>query len=288
MKSFSLHILLVVILLGMSFDSYSQGRNKYDRFITQDIGFSVGTAYYLGEINPRKHFGTKLTPAYGALYRINLDTRWAVRLGLMKGTVEATDADSNDPWQQNRNLSFKNDIIEGSLLFELNFFNYMINQSKKYTPVSPYFFAGVAYYKMNPQGYFNSTWYELQPLGTEGQGTTEGGNHYKLTGISIPFGIGIKANVYSIIGVSVEWGMRKTWTDYFDDVSGIYPDQVSLENESGDLAVYFSDQSLQPIRTDGTNSGVQRGDPGRKDWYAFAQFTLSIRLTKRKGTCWKG
>lgn len=278
----------MLMLIISTNQGFSQARNKYDRHIVQEIGVSFGTAYYLGDINPRKHFGTRLHSSFGGNYRINLDRRWALKFSLLQGSVEASDADSDDPWQQNRNLSFKNDFTEGSLVFELNFWEYEIGQGKKYSPVSPYFFAGLAYYKMKPQGFFNSTWYELQPLGTEGQGTSYDLKRYKTTGISVPFGVGVKVSVFKIVGFSLEWGMRKTWTDYFDDVSGIYPNEVVLEDQNGDLAVYFSDQSLSPQLANGTNNNVQRGDPGRKDWYAFAHATLSFRLTKQKGTCWGG
>lgn len=266
----------------------SQNRNSFDRNIVQDVGLSFGTAYYLGDINPRKHFGTRLHTAFGGNYRVNFDRRWALKFSLLQGRVEAYDADSDDPWQQNRNLSFKNDFTEGSLVFELNFWEYEIGQGKKYSPVAPYFFVGLAYYKMKPQGLFNSTWYELQPLGTEGQGISINSQRYKTTGISVPFGAGVKLSVLKIIGFSLEWGLRKTWTDHFDDVSGVYPNEVVLEDENGDLAVYFSDQSLSSQQSNGTNNGVQRGDPGRKDWYAFAHATLSFRLTKQKGSCWGG
>ncbi len=285
-------IRIFLLLFGLLFfafgSSNAQSKNSYDRRIVQDIGVSFGTAYYLGDINPRKHFGTRLQPSFGGNYRINFDRRWALKFSLLQGRVEAYDADSDDPWQLNRNLSFRNDFTEGSLVFELNFWEYEIGQGKKYFPVAPYFFAGLAYYKMKPQGLFNSTWYELQPLGTEGQGINGNARRYKTTGISIPFGVGVKVDVYKIIGFSLEWGLRKTWTDYFDDVSGIYPNEVVLEDQSGDLAVYFSDQSLNPQLANGTNNRAQRGDPGRKDWYAFAHATLSFRLTKQKGSCWGG
>lgn len=305
MKRVAVKITILIVLFSSGNELFSQGRMdhmisvdnaldfgnkksaKAQFYVTQDIGISVGTSYYLGDLNPRKHFGTTLHPGVGGMYRLNFTRRWSLKFSLLQATVEAIDANSTDPWQQNRNLAFKNDITEGAMSFELNFFDYTVGGKQKYIPVSPYFFAGVAYYKMKPQGLFNSTWYELQPLGTEGQGLN-GTKRYKLTGISVPFGVGIKANVFKIIELSAEWGMRKTWSDYFDDVSDIYPDQVLLSNENGDLAAFFSDQSLEGQLENGTNTGVQRGDPGKNDWYSIAQVTLAFRITKAKPSCWKG
>jgi hypothetical protein len=47
--------------------------------------------------------------------------------------------------------------------------------------------------------------------------------------VAIPFGIGAKMNVSKKVGIGLEWGPRKTFTDYLDDVSGTYPD-VSLKS----------------------------------------------------------
>ncbi len=39
---------------------------------------------------------------------------------------------------------------------------------------------------------------------------------------SIPFGVGVKYSFSKHIAASIEWGMRKTWSDYLDDVSTTY------------------------------------------------------------------
>ena len=268
----------------MLLSSSAEAQRRYKPM--QEFGLVFGTSYYLGDINPEKHFGTQLKMGGGAMYRINFDTRWSMKASLVFASIEAYDSDSDDPWQLNRNLSFRNDVVEGALTAELNFFDYELGNNRL-NPVTPYYFMGLAYYKMKPMGQYNGVWYELQPLGTEGQGTTEGGELYTVTGLSVPFGLGVKANVFKIIGVSLEWGMRKTWTDYFDDVSGTYVDPDVLEDENGRVAMLLADRSLDTFGPDDSNIGMQRGDPGRKDWYSFATVTLSIRLTKPQGTCWE-
>lgn len=252
----------------------------------QEFGVSVGTSYYLGELNPEKHFGTPLKLGGGAMYRVNFDKRWSLKAAVNYGTVEAYDSDSDDPWQQNRNLSFQNKVLEGSLTLELNFFDFELGDERS-NFATPYYFMGLAYYNMKPMGLYNGVYYELQPLGTEGQGTTVGGDFYKVNGISVPFGVGFKVNLFKIVGLSAEWGLRKTWTDHFDDVSGTYVDPQILEDENGLLSSLLADKSIDALGPNGDNTGFQRGDPGRKDWYNFTTVTLSIRLTKPKGTCWE-
>jgi hypothetical protein len=272
---------LVILLLFIP-NVFSAQVNKYDR--SADIGLVVGTAYYIGDINPTKHFGTRLKLSGGITYRNNVSKRWSIKTSLLYGQVEAWDADNENAWIQNRNLHFKNQFMEGSIQAELNYFDYQIGQSSSW--ISPYLFAGLAYYQMKPQAYFNGTWYELQPLGTEGQGTTQGGKKYNVNGIAMPFGAGLKFNVYAIFGISIEWGTRRTWTDYFDDVSTVYAEPNMLENENGDLAALLADQSIQKEGPLGDNTGMQRGDPGRKDWYFFSTVSLNIRIDKPPTSCW--
>lgn len=45
-----------------------------------DVGIMAGGCYYLGDLNPGKHF-LNTRPAYGVLVRYTLDTRWAVKVG---------------------------------------------------------------------------------------------------------------------------------------------------------------------------------------------------------------
>jgi hypothetical protein len=256
--------------------------NKFDR--SKEIGLSGGTSYYLGEINPYRHFGGRLRFSGGVCFRNNFDRRWTLKLSALFGQVEAWDSDSDDPWRANRNLNFRNQFYEGSATVELNFLEYQLGTSDW---ISPYLFTGLAFYSMNPQGNLNDTWRPLQPAGTEGQGLEEGEDPYKLTGFAIPAGAGVRINLYSIFGLSLEWGIRRTWTDYFDDVSGVYADPNLLIDERSRLTARLSDQSLQAERADGTNTGLQRGDPGRKDLYVFALATLTIRIDKRATSCWK-
>lgn len=253
---------------------------------SKEIGLVFGTAYYLGEINPYRHFGTRLQSSGGLTYRQNISRRWTVKAGLLYGQVLAYDSDSRDAWSRNRNLHFRNRFWEGSLQMELNYFNYQIGR-KGTENISPYLFAGLGVYNMQPEAALNGVWYELQPIGTEGQGIEGFEDKYRTSGLCVPFGVGLKVNLFGVFGLSLEWGIRRTWTDYFDDVSGIYADPNLLENNSGDLAVVLADPSLTQEGPQGDNGGMMRGDPGRRDWYSFATLSLNIRLNKKPDNCFK-
>jgi hypothetical protein len=143
---------------------------------------------------------------------------------------------------------------------------------------------------MKPMASYKGAWYELQPIGTEGQGSAYGEGKYKTGLLSVPFGAGIKTNLYAIFGFSLEWGVRKTWTDYFDDISGKYVDPEILDEENGQMAALLSDRSIEKelAGPNGkTNTGLQRGDPGRKDYYFFVMGSLNIRIDKKATSCWE-
>ena len=74
-----------------------------------------------------------------------------------------------------RNLSFKSSIIEIGPIIEVNFFPYKLGQADTELAKfgTPYFFAGITYMRMNPKAEYEGEWIELQPLGTEGQGTSQ-------------------------------------------------------------------------------------------------------------------
>jgi hypothetical protein len=270
-------LLLFVLFLVGNFTAGAQGLSKEK---SKEFSISAGTAYYIGEINPSKHFGTKEKLALGIAIRNNLNKRWSIRTGLNYGNIEAFDSDSKDAWQQNRNLNFRNRFFEGSVIAELNFFNYQLNSKHN---ISPYLFLGAAVFRMNPEGNYNGYWHPLQPAGTEGQGMAGKDALYKTTGFTMPMGAGLKCNIKGLLGFSLEWGMRKLYTDYFDDISGTYVNPTMLAAARGQLATNLADQSLLPENVN--NASMQRGDPGRKDLYFFCMASLNFRIDKKGNSC---
>jgi hypothetical protein len=43
---------------------------------TGEVGFFGGVSYYIGDLNPAKHFLSS-KPAYGVVARVNLNPRWS-------------------------------------------------------------------------------------------------------------------------------------------------------------------------------------------------------------------
>ena len=89
---------------------------------------------------------------------------------------------TSEPYRQNRNLSFKSDIFELSVMYELHLYvegqghlhDLRGAQGERSSRVGLYLFAGVGGFYFNPKAQFNGNYLALQPLATEGQGL-EGG-----------------------------------------------------------------------------------------------------------------
>ena len=164
-----------------------------------------------------------------------------------------------------------------TIQFEFNFFPFQSGETKNYP--SPYIFAGGSFFSFNPVGTLDGEKYNLQKLGTEGQGLTTNPNkkYYSLMRPSFPFGFGIKFNPINRISVALEWGLRRCFTDYLDDVSTEYPNKYELAAEKGEEASRLSDKSINGI---GDKTGLQRGNPNTKDYYSFAGIIIYYKLFK--------
>jgi hypothetical protein len=272
-------ICLFILFFSLSVQAQLNKKN-----MSHEFSMMGGGGFYIGELNPHyKNMWKNSSISGGLSYRKNFTRQLGLKLGAIYGNVEYWDKHSSNPWQQNRNLNFRNRFYEFSAIGEVNYFDYQLN-SKDW--ISPYLFGGIAYYMMNPEGFAEGSWIALQAMATEGQGTNTG-NQYKLNSISLPFGAGIKFNIYSVFGISVEWGIRKTWTDYFDDVSTVYTNPKTQLHQQGQLSVTLADQSLTSQRGNDSNEGMQRGDPSNHDCYGFLMASLNIRLDKPATNCYK-
>ena len=240
-----------------------------------EFGLMGGTSHYLGDLAPsssRVSLGTTHFMG-GAFIKYNFNNFVAVRLGGNYGKLSADDAKSSIESQKIRNLSFESKLIEGSLIAEFNILGYQPYNLAR--PFSPYVFAGVAFFNFNPKADFNGDLIELQPLGTEGQGLAEFPERkmYQLTQFSIPLGVGVKYALSDQLNLGLEIGMRKTFTDYIDDVSLTYVDEVLLAENRGPETVALANRTGSPIDT-----GSSRGNADNNDWYLISGITISYNF----------
>jgi hypothetical protein len=188
--------------------------------------------------------------------------------------VEASDADSKLDLLKNRNLSFQSQIIELAGGVEFNYFPFQIGHDRY--KGTAYLLAEIGIFRMNPKTEYNGDLIELQSLGTEGQGSSlSSKDNYSLTQVCVPLGVGCKFSLGKKASMSFEFGIRKTFTDYLDDVgSGSFVDPDALAAENGPLAAELSNRNLN-----GSRYG-KRGTTATKDWYVFSGTMITFRLGK--------
>ncbi len=246
---------------------------------SSELGIMPGISSYKGDISSSLFATEFFHIAGGVHFKRCINNRWAYRLGINLGSISGEDADTDEPFNQFRNLNFKSNILELHFIYEFNFFEYQIaNPESDWTP---FVMAGLALFRFNPKGQLGDTWYDLQPLGTEGQSTSlyPQRKKYKRIQPSVPFGGGFKIRLNERFGIQIEAGARRTYTDYLDDISTTYPNKAVLLAENGSLAVQLSDKTIDRL-TD-NNNDRQRGDASHADWYMFAGVHLNFTLSRK-------
>jgi hypothetical protein len=241
-----------------------QGQTRKRTFRQKELGFYGGASYYLGDINPRRHFMAN-HPAGGIFFRYTTNYRYAFRFGFDYGKISGSDAASGEPDQIERNVNFQASIYELHALAEFNFVDYRIGHERH--RFTMFVFAGLDGNYANPTSDVGQGYKKGQSVVIESTG-----RHYKPYQIGVPFGIGIKFNIGDKAGLGFEWGPRKTFTDLLDDVSSTYG--------PGAMQVYGSTDNAHTRKT-----GNMRGNPTTKDWYFFYGVTLSFKLRESNRPC---
>ena len=258
-----------MFILCFVHSSWAQQPNFFSR---SEIGFSVGTTFYIGDLNQFKPF-YKSNLAGGFMYRFNVHSRMTLRFTGIYGKVEAYDQDASQPLIVNRNLSFESPITELAGGIEFHYFPFQFG-NKRYKGTA-YMIAQVGFFKMNPQTQYNGELVDLQPLGTEGQNANSGKANYGLYQLCVPLGLGLKLSMGKYVSFNMDIAIRKTFTDYLDDVkSDTYYDPVALQALNGTEAAALSNRSI-----DGNTLG-RRGNSSNKDWYVYCGGMLTFRLGK--------
>ena len=289
MKSYILSVQNIKILLILiAFFAFNFGGKAQQFTPNTEIGVLLGTSYYLGDLNTTHFNNSSAVPvAAGLIIRKNIDRRFSYKAELLYLNIAADDRNnSTDTIAIDRGLHFKSAVVELSGQIEFNFLPYEPGNAL-YT-WTPFVYTGVSLFHFNPQAENpdNGEWVDLQPLGTEGQGTSLFDRKgYSLTQVAIPIGGGVKIAVNPSFNIILEYGIRKTFTDYLDDVSTTFVGS-SPALPSSDYPLEMSNEAeLMSDPTRIHEEGDQRGDYTKNDWYSFAGITLSFKLNNNTKDC---
>ncbi|MEI8074848.1 MAG: DUF6089 family protein [Bacteroidota bacterium] len=267
----------LIFILGISLvSSKAQSLESYSH--QAEYGFSVGLGHYFGDLNT----GAKINRpkfAGGIFFRKQVNNYVGVRISANYAFLAYSDVYSNNPVEQQRNLSFNTNVWEMSVSGDFNFFKFVPGfEEYRFTP---YVSLGFGAFSFDPYAYMGGQKYLLRPLGTEGQGSAlyPDKKPYSPIALCIPFGVGMKYAINERMNVFGEISYRFTNTDYLDDVSGTYaPDAFPpLPNGNPSPAFLLQDRSYET----GTSIGIkgrQRGNSLQKDAFVTLQVGMSFNI----------
>jgi hypothetical protein len=304
-------VFISLIFIG---DAYSQGfynRGVWKKHRVEWSG-GLGASNFLGDLGGRDRVGsdfiwdleptkTNFAATFNHLYY--LGRKVALRSNITYAKISADDKLTKEPSRNNRNLNFQSHIWEASMVLEFQLKKerrgnvYSLKSSTgrrlglKSSGIGVYGVAGIGVVRFNPKSRDqNGVMTALKPLHTEGQGITynhpfwglvEGPKQYSGYSVVIPIGAGLKFPVSRDVGIKVELTHRFTFTDYMDDVSGVYFENHVVEQNYGTTASYFADPAIIGHET----HGAEDGSPGTGDSFLAQTFAGQIRgdITDKDG-----
>ena len=272
---------------------------------TIEVGPHFGATSYIGELNAWRGLDqwewkkfNQFDYELGGVVRYNYDSRWAFRLDYTYGRLRACDTAA--AWRPEAMLNFRSTLHDLSLMVEFNFLKYYTGRPE--TAISPYIFAGVSGFMFSSRPYTTDTL--LAPIFDTlrfGDLRTEKLSYSKYS-LSIPFGVGCKFSLSKHLSATVEWRMHYTFTDYLDDVSGVYPADgkhvLLVPQKDGDGNIPYSQGYpkgyevivANPSETNRTvtydftdpsgqfHEGQQRGTATTNDWFGMINLSLTWKF----------
>ncbi len=296
----------IVFLHSVSFSQHLILGNEKFKI---EAGLNFGPTFFLGDLGGGYGKGTTflkdlnleetrfMKGAFVSIYPADwIGLRVAAQITYLSGQDNNITTDGiHEAYRKERNLDFKSNVWELYTAIEV-FPLMMFNKYDDYDPrLKPYGFAGIGLFKFNPMGSLtatngNKTWYELQPLRTEGQGMSEYPDKkpYNLTQINIPMGVGLKYELSDRVNLATELLYRKTFTDYIDDVSTTYINENFFDNylsaPNAAIARKIHDKAVALTPANRTAPGVQRGNATNNDAYFSTVIKLGIKLGDTYGS----
>jgi hypothetical protein len=189
---FRVLFLLVVIVLQQT-DAKAQQILGH----RSEIGFGLGTFNYTGDL-VRTYNIASSKPAGTVFYRSNISNVISLRTSITAGKIGASDAANPiDAFATKRAASFDLFLFEAAGTFEYHFLDW--RDSKRRLRFTPYLFAGAGLFGFS--------------------GVEQKAAEYSNIQVAIPFGGGMKYVLNPKYYIAFEFGIRKTFFDYLDNVS---------------------------------------------------------------------
>lgn len=270
-------VLLVAVIL-MAGSLINGVKAQQEESYVGELGFTAGAAHYFGDLNPKA--GIKAAkPAVGIYYRKYFNDYVGARVHFRYMQLGYSDVYNSSEFERRRNLSFNTNVFELAVQGDFNFFRF--EPGSDVYRFSPYLTLGASAFHYNPYAYYNGQKYFLQPMKTEGQGSSRFPERkpYQLFSYAYLIGGGVKYNLNRRLNIGLEVLFRFTQTDYLDDVSTTYAGIDIFPTKpdgSNTLAAILQDRSTATGVTPIGERGRQRGNSRDRDQFATLELTLGI------------
>jgi uncharacterized protein DUF6089 len=296
-------ILITILLIPVLSNAQKWKRNRVE------YSFGLGATNFLGDLGGRDQVGTNGIQDFelratrmGAVlgYRYQLGESWFARGNFNYVMVSGDDALTEEPARNARQLSFRSHILElsGQLEYMLvkqksgHLYRLRGVRGKSWFRFEVYVFGGLGGIWFNPQSRNQAgDWVSLKNLNTEGQGLPGGPKDYSGFTVVVPYGIGLRRNLggstrQGMWTIGLELSMRKTFSDYIDDVSDVYysdgdKSPLAIAEAYGEEALYFHDPSGL-YNEGGYTEPQQRGDKSDNDAYMMGIISLNYKIGRRR------
>ncbi len=284
MKSFRKCLLIFIVSMCCTI-GYAQSLFKTGAYqigfgastLLGDLGGSLGA----GSINSIKDFDDETVG-----YNLSIASDWGfskrveLRTNFNYVSLNANDKYSEELSRKLRNLSVKTNVLELVPSIKINFLTHpkqstKISHKKKLSQI--YTCLGIGFIYYNPKAKYNGKSYSLKSLKTEGQGLEGGAKPYSGFSYIIPITIGFHNEIKKGTFLFYEFTLRKSFTDYLDDVSTVYYDNDKLAASKGNVAAELADRNLG---LQNNKQGVKRGNSENKDNYFTFNFGYKRALLK--------
>lgn len=168
---------------------------SYGQKLQYEVGFGLGLMTYTGDLTqslkPRY-----LRPAAEGHFRMNMNDAISLRLSLLAGRIVGSDEKAPvDAFAANRNHDFGVYVFETAGVMEYHFFKWREN---KYLRWTPYLFGGLGLFAISGSS-VKKDYSSIQPV--------------------LPLGFGAKYILNPRHQLEFQFGLRKTFFDYLDNLS---------------------------------------------------------------------
>jgi len=270
-----------------------------------EVGLGLGPLFFLGDLGGNQGLGKRfvkdvnlpVTKMAKGVYVNIFPAEWlGFRVAANHGKLEAYDSlirskGGAEDYRKSRNLQFQSSLLEAYAAVEIYPTVFLERYDGLQGKFRPYVIGGFGAFKFNPQGKYyapdgSSKWVDLKPLRTEGQGMAEypDRKEYSLVSFEVPLGFGFKYYLKDNLFIGMEVMHRKSFTDYVDDVSTNYIDNIHfgqyLSAEQAAMAnqLYYREGYVPYGPQRRANVGDQRGNPKQNDSFFSSILRMGWRL----------